>query len=459
MASGGRSSLTQRAGRAGRDAAPNHIKPLYKRLPHGPHRLDRDQVILHQRARIHGAMVEAVAECGYEGTSVKQVISLAGVSRRSFYEQFANKQESFLATFDLLAHQTAQQSRSVYALTDGSLEDRLRAAFRQLADTVRDERKPTILVLVEAQTAGAAGTLRLCKGIATCEQMLSMGFTEAPEASSLPTPIVRGIAGGLHGAVSNLVRQGPLEDSASLAEEMLSWTMLFQNPAAERLAERMTPRLSKRMREISLTSARAPGDAAPASPDDRERLMHNVLRLAALHEYRELTAPQIADDAKVSIDVFLEHFPGKGECYLAAFGMIGDELLAQADDPGLVSAEWPRAVRRTVSRLMRHLADHPLHARTFAQEAFYAGPEAVRRDLELARTVSTLLTRGAPAPAQSSLALEGIAGAIWHTIRCQVANGRIQLLDALSDYLSYIVLTPFIGADAAIEVVTEDLPA
>jgi TetR/AcrR family transcriptional regulator len=459
MASGGRSSLTQRAGRAGRDAAPNRIKPLYKRLPHGPHRLARDEVILHQRARIHGAMVEAVAECGYEGTSVKQVISLAGVSRRSFYEQFANKQESFLATFDLLAHQTAQHSRSAYLHADGAMEERLRAAFRQLADTVRDERKPVILVMLEAQTAGAAGTMRLCKGIATCEQMLSQSFTEAPEASPLPTPIVRGIAGGLHGAVSNLVRQGPVEDSASLAEEMLRWTMLFQHPAAVRLAERMTPRLSKRMREIAFTSTRAPGEAGPPSADDRDRLMQNVLRLAALHEYRELTPPQIADDANVSIDVFLEHFAGKDECYLAAFGMIGDELLSLTADPGLTSAEWPQAVRRTVARLMRHLSEHPLHARTIAQEAFFAGRDAVQCDLELARGIATLLTEGAPAPAQSTLALDGIAGAIWHTVRCQVANGRIQLLDALSDYVSYIVLTPFIGADAAIEVVTEELPS
>jgi AcrR family transcriptional regulator len=186
--------------------------------------------------------------------------------------------------------------------------------------------------------------------------------------------------------------------------------------------------------------------------------MQNALRLAALHDYRELTAPQIADDADVSIDVFLEHFAGKEACYLAAFDMIGDELLERAEDPGLASEEWPYAVRRTMAGLMRHLADRPLHARTFAQEAFFAGPEAVRRDLELARTIATRLTQGAPAPAQSALAVEGVAGAIWHTVRCQVANGRIQLLDALADYLSYIVLTPYIGADAAIEVVTEDQP-
>jgi hypothetical protein len=40
-----------------------------------------------------------------------------------------------------------------------------------------------------------------------------------------------------------------------------------------------------------------------------------------------------------------------------------------------------------------------------------------------------------------------------------VASGRIQLLDALSDYVSYIVLTPFVGGQAASEIVTEELPA
>src|ERR1039458_1685675 len=62
------------------------VDPLYERLPHGPHRLDHNQVIRNQRARIQGAMVEAVAASGYEAVSVRQVVALAGVSRRSFYE-------------------------------------------------------------------------------------------------------------------------------------------------------------------------------------------------------------------------------------------------------------------------------------------------------------------------------------------------------------------------------------
>ncbi|HEX5853786.1 MAG TPA: TetR/AcrR family transcriptional regulator [Solirubrobacteraceae bacterium] len=428
-------------------------------MPHGPHRLARDEVILHQRARIHGAMIEAVAECGYEDTSVKQVISLAGVSRRSFYEQFANKQESFLATFDLLAHQTAQRARYAYLHAEGGLEERLRAAFGELADIAREDHKPTRLVLLEAQTAGAAGTLRLCKGIATCEQMLSRSFVDIPQTSPLPTPIVRGVAGGLHSATSRLVRDGQITDSASLAEEMLRWTMLFQDSAATRLAERMTPQLSRRMRDISLSTVNAAEEIETFSPNARERLMQTALRLAAAYEYRELTAPQIADEASVPIETFLEHFAGKEECYLAAFDMIGEELLALVADPELTSSDWPHAVRHTVARLMRHLAEHPLHARTIGQVAFFAGRDAMEHDLELARRIATMLTEGAPVSVHSDFMLDAIAGAIWHTIRCQVANERIQLLDALSDYVSYIVLTPFVGAQAAVEIVTDTVLA
>ena len=55
----GRSNVIVRARREGFE---HRIRrPLYERLPHGPHRLDHEQVIRHQRSRIHGAMVEAVA--------------------------------------------------------------------------------------------------------------------------------------------------------------------------------------------------------------------------------------------------------------------------------------------------------------------------------------------------------------------------------------------------------------
>lgn len=74
-----------------------------RQLPRGRHGLSREEVIRSQRERLLLAMAEAVAEHGYARTSVAQVLKRAGVSRESFYEQFSNKEECFLAAYDAAA--------------------------------------------------------------------------------------------------------------------------------------------------------------------------------------------------------------------------------------------------------------------------------------------------------------------------------------------------------------------
>lgn len=69
-------------------------------LPRGRHAAPRDVVRRTQRARMLAAMVDAVAEKGYARVAVADVIDRAGVSRKTFYEQFDNKEECFLAAYD-----------------------------------------------------------------------------------------------------------------------------------------------------------------------------------------------------------------------------------------------------------------------------------------------------------------------------------------------------------------------
>jgi AcrR family transcriptional regulator len=239
---------------------------------------------------MHGAMIEAVAHNGYERTSVKQVVGLAGVSRRSFYEQFANKQECFLATYDLIATRSAGRVSAAYRATRGDAEERM-----------------------------------------------------------LPAPVIRGIAGGLHAALSGCLREGTAQTAPDVTEEMFRWTLLFQTPAARQLAERLSERAHgalgqgrKPPRGRSVTGTRA------TCASERERLLEHALRLAVTEDYHELSAPQIADAAGVPIDAFFELFDGKQECFLAALDMLGEQLMTLAADPDLRSADWPQAVRRTI---------------------------------------------------------------------------------------------------------------
>src|SRR5579875_630056 len=69
-------------------------------LPRGRHRLSRDEVLASQRGRMLAGVAEAVAEKGYNRVSVADVISRAGVSRETFYEQFTDKEDCFLRALD-----------------------------------------------------------------------------------------------------------------------------------------------------------------------------------------------------------------------------------------------------------------------------------------------------------------------------------------------------------------------
>jgi AcrR family transcriptional regulator len=430
--------------------------PLYQRLPHGPHRLAPEEVVRNQRTRMHGAMIEAVAINGYERTSVKQVVGLAGVSRRSFYEQFANKQECFLATYDVIARRGADRVSAAYRDARGDAEQRMQAGFGALGQAIADNWNSANLVIVEGPKAGAPAMLRLRRASASFEQMLASCFEHTSAPSPLPGPVIRGIAGGLHAALSNCLREGTAETAPAVTEEMFHWTLLFQTPAAKRLAER----LAERARAALAQGRKAPSDArqqaaTAARASDRERLLEHALRLAVIEDYHELSAPQIADAAGVSIDAFFELFDGKQECFLAALDMLGDQLLALAADPDLRSADWPYAVRRTIGELMRYLAERPIYAQTIAGGSFSAGPQAIERNVRLAHGIAARLTEGAPEQARSKLVLQGVAGALSHTVRCQVASGQIQLLSVLSDYLTYIVLTPLLGAEEAASLVIE----
>ena len=62
--------------------------------------LGPERVIEIQRARILGAMVEECATRGVSNVTVAHVVQRAGVSRRTFYEIFDDRDECFLAAFE-----------------------------------------------------------------------------------------------------------------------------------------------------------------------------------------------------------------------------------------------------------------------------------------------------------------------------------------------------------------------
>jgi AcrR family transcriptional regulator len=129
-------------------------------LPRGRHAASREVVWASQRERMLQSMADAVAEKGYGATAVADVIDRAGVSRKTFYEHFANKEECFLAAYDAGADLllTAIEAAVTAALPDwlGAMRAGTRAYLEAFAANPSFART----FMVEVAAAGPAALER-----------------------------------------------------------------------------------------------------------------------------------------------------------------------------------------------------------------------------------------------------------------------------------------------------------
>ena len=131
-------------------------------LPPGRHGLSREEVARSQRERILRAIAEAVSEKGYVMTSVADVLGRAGVSRETFYEHFANKQECFLAAYDACADvllESVQDAVRSAPATDG-IAERLERLLARYLEVLAKEPAIAHTFLVDVYAAGATALAR-----------------------------------------------------------------------------------------------------------------------------------------------------------------------------------------------------------------------------------------------------------------------------------------------------------
>lgn len=437
--------------------------------------MERGEVAENQRQRMHGAMVEAVAEHGYEATSVKQVISLAGVSRRSFYEQFSNKEECFVSTLELLGRRAAERAYGAFRSHEGEdVRVRMEAALHTIAQLAADNPKSAHMALVDASAAGGPGLAMLTEILGTFERAIGRSFRRTPGGHPLPKPVVRGVLGGLHHVVLTHVYQRRADELPALVQDMLDWTLLFDSPAARRLHEDDNAALSKLTRMPHPAAARAssvgalqqrkstaaktvasqrrPAAATTTALAERSRLLESALEMIALEGYGNLSPLRIVDRAGSSIDAFFALFGDTEGCMLTALADLSEKVREAVDAAEIGSQEaWAPGVRRAMHALMRYFASHPSHAQMLTTGAFEIGPGAIGLSLELAAELAHTLTEGAPPNAGNLLVPSGIAGAIWHTLRCHTATHEIDALPEIADDLTFIALVPFLGAKQAVE--------
>lgn len=124
-----------------------------RQLPPGRHGLSRAYVAQHQRERIFAAVAETVDRIGYGKLTVDDIVVAASVSKRTFYQHFAGKEEAFLATYDAVTDRLVQRVRQTQQSDLGPVE-RIEAALRTVLDALAESPAEAKLCVVEVLCAG-----------------------------------------------------------------------------------------------------------------------------------------------------------------------------------------------------------------------------------------------------------------------------------------------------------------
>jgi len=128
---------------------------LVERHPALAPRLGADDTARGQRARLLAAMAGVVADKGYAAATVADVVREAGVSRTTFYELYASKEECFLETYRHGVDVLIEAVRSAV----GEAEDwreQLRLGVRAYLRMLEAEPRFARTYLLEIHSAGPA---------------------------------------------------------------------------------------------------------------------------------------------------------------------------------------------------------------------------------------------------------------------------------------------------------------
>jgi AcrR family transcriptional regulator len=414
-------------------------------------------------------MIDAIGENGYHATRVADVTARAGVSSRTFYEVFANKEECFLTTYDQIAAAVLRRLEQAYRDADG-WPAAPEAAIRALFEAAIANPAAARLSLLEVNAVGPAGIERREASVAHYEDFIRDALKRDADQEPIPDAVLKAVVGGLIRVLHSRVLGGQRAKLLALVPDLVAWATSYY-PTPRLVCPE--PRNDRDKESTALDGGRAPGTLAPhprmigrrglprgdqnvsrsfVVHSQRERILDAVANITAAEGYAALNVERIAEEAAVSLAAFYEYFVDKEDAFLVTYEVGHAKGLAIAERAYFAESDWRFGVRAGIAALFEFLASEPAFAHIALIDTMIATPLTAERSNVGVSSFARMLVPGRDeAPGQSArppVTIEAIAGGVFelclhHTI------GEVPELTVAA---TYIALAPFTGSDEAAKV-------
>jgi AcrR family transcriptional regulator len=177
-------------------------------------------VLGNQRQRILTAVSEAVSEIGYAAMTVEDIIKAAGVSRRTFYEHFKSKEESFLASYEDVSKQLMAAIVTAFNRTD-SFVTRVEDCMRAFLTLLAAEPAYANMCIVEVLVAGPAALERRNAVMREFAELIEQGAAEElPKSARPPALTAETLVGGVHEVIYSRILRGETAELPTLLPDL-----------------------------------------------------------------------------------------------------------------------------------------------------------------------------------------------------------------------------------------------
>lgn len=188
-----------------------------------------------QRSRLLGAAIRMAGAEGYAGMTVSAVISKAGVSRKTFYEFFSDREDIFLAAFDLVVERALAGARAAYDRGD-SWPERLRHLLESGLAALAANPHEARMGFVEVLAAGPRALQRRDAAMREFMQFLAPGYDASGRAGgedAIPPLMPEAIVGAVFEIVYARVLQERTAELPELLDQLMYCALApFLGPAA-----------------------------------------------------------------------------------------------------------------------------------------------------------------------------------------------------------------------------------
>lgn len=170
--------------------------------------------------------------------SVQDVVREAGVSRRTFYEQFKNKDHAFLAAYDEASGRLMTTIRTGID-AEQTFEDKISAGFRAFLELLAASPAFAKMCIVEVLAAGPEAIARRAKTMEDFTEIFEVAAQQTLVKENPPSPLIaETIVGGVYETVYRRIARGETAELPKLLPDLTESALLPYVGEARAAAQR-----------------------------------------------------------------------------------------------------------------------------------------------------------------------------------------------------------------------------